>query len=158
MQDMNLYNDLLALNADYAAALDDDRLEEWPSFFTEDCFYRITTLQNHERKLPAGLVYADSRQMLADRILSLRKANVYEAQRYRHLLGLPRVREENDGTARVETGFAVLRIMRTGETVIFASGRYLDEVTRDGDGSLRLKQRDVVCDSNRIDTLLAIPL
>jgi len=154
---MTLHTDLIALNADYAAALDDDRMEEWPSFFTEDCFYRITTLQNHERKLPAGLVYADSRQMLADRILSLSKANIYEAQRYRHLLGLPRVREDDGRTARVETGFAVLRIMRTGETVIFASGRYFDEVTRVGD-ALKLKKRDVVCDSNRIDTLLAIPL
>lgn len=154
---MNLSTDLIALNADYAAALDDDRLEEWPSFFTEDCFYRITTLHNHERKLPAGLVYADSRQMLADRILSLRKANVYEAQRYRHLPGLPRVRDDNGRTATVETGFAVLRILRTGETAIFASGRYFDEVTR-VDGALKLKKRDVVCDSNRIDTLLAIPL
>ena len=154
---MTLNNDLIALNADYAAALDDNRLEEWPSFFTEDCFYRITTLQNYERNLPAGLVYADSRQMLADRILSLRKANVYETQGYRHLLGLPRVREQDGDTARVETGFAVLRIMRTGETAIFASGRYFDQVTRAGDGSLRLKKRDVVCDSKRIDTLLAIP-
>jgi 3-phenylpropionate/cinnamic acid dioxygenase small subunit len=155
---MTIHNDLIELNANYAAALDDDRLEEWPSFFTEDCFYRITTVQNHERNLPAGLVYADSNQMLADRVLSLRKANVYEAQRYRHLLGLPRVREDDGTTASVETGFAVLRIMRTGETAIFASGRYFDQVTRAGDGSLLLKKRDVVCDSNRIDTLLAIPL
>lgn len=155
---MTLHADLIALNAEYAAALDDDRLEEWPGFFTEDCFYRITTLQNHQQRLEAGLVYIDSRQMLADRILSLRKANVYEAQRYRHLLGLPRVRAQEGATARVETGFAVLRIMRTGETVIFASGRYLDEVDRSPEGVLRLKRRDVVCDSNRIDTLLAIPL
>lgn len=155
---MNLLTDLIALNAEYAAALDDDRLEDWPSFFAEDCFYRITTLQNHQRKLEAGLVYADSRRMLADRILSLRKANVYEAQRYRHLLGLPRVVRQDGDTARVETGFAVLRIMRTGETAIFASGRYLDEVARAADGALQLKTRDVVCDSNRIDTLLAIPL
>jgi 3-phenylpropionate/cinnamic acid dioxygenase small subunit len=155
---MTLLEDLISFNADYAAAIDDDRLEEWPSFFTEDCFYRITTVQNHRRKLEAGLVYADSRQMLADRILSLRKANVYEAQRYRHLLGLPRVLAQDAGGARVETGFAVLRIMRTGATAIFASGRYLDEVVRIAGQGVRLKKRDVVCDSNRIDTLLAIPL
>jgi hypothetical protein len=35
-------NALIALNGDYAAAIDDGRLEDWPSFFTEDCFYRIT--------------------------------------------------------------------------------------------------------------------
>jgi 3-phenylpropionate/cinnamic acid dioxygenase small subunit len=152
-----MQNELIALNAEYAAALDDDRLEDWPGFFTDDCFYRITTAQNHAQGLPAGLVYADSRQMLADRILSLRKANVYEKQRYRHLLGLPLLRKGENGSMRVETGFAVLRIVRGGETDVFASGRYLDEVVRDGD-TLKFAKRDVICDSSRIDTLLAIPL
>jgi 3-phenylpropionate/cinnamic acid dioxygenase small subunit len=152
-----MQNELIALNAEYAATLDDDRLEDWPAFFTEDCFYRITTAQNHGQGLAAGLVYADSRQMLADRILSLRKANVYEKQRYRHLLGLPLLRGNEDGSMRVETGFAVLRIVRGGTTDVFASGRYLDQVVHDGAG-LKLARRDVVCDSSRIDTLLAIPL
>lgn len=153
-----MQNELIQLNADYAAAIDDNRLEDWPAFFTEECFYRITTAQNHARGLPAGLVYADTRQMLADRVLSLRKANVYERQSYRHLIGLPRVIADQDGTQAVETGFAVLRIMRTGETDVFVSGRYFDEATRGADGKLRLKKRDVVCDSTRIDTLLALPL
>lgn len=153
-----MHDQLIQLNADYAAAIDDNRLEEWPGFFTEQCFYRITTAQNHARKLPAGLVYADSRQMLADRVLSLRKANIYERQSYRHLIGLPRVMADDGTRLQAETGFAVLRVMRTGETEIFASGRYFDEAVREGDGKLRLKQRDVVCDSQRIDTLLALPL
>ena len=152
-----MLDNLITLNAEYAATLDDDRLEDWPAFFTDDCFYRITTAQNHAQGLPAGLVYADSRQMLADRILSLRKANVYERQRYRHLLGLPLVRRRDGEMLTVETGFAVLRIVRGGTTDVFASGRYLDEVVRQGD-ALKLRRRDVVCDSSRIDTLLAIPL
>jgi 3-phenylpropionate/cinnamic acid dioxygenase small subunit len=152
-----MLNEIIGLNAEYAAALDDDRLEDWPSFFTERCFYRITTAQNHAQGLPAGLVYADSRQMLADRILSLRKANIYERQKYRHLLGLPLLRKDAKGGTTVETGFAVLRIVRGGSTDVFASGRYVDEVVRDGD-SLKLRKRDVICDSSRIDTLLAIPL
>ncbi|HEY1226236.1 MAG TPA: aromatic-ring-hydroxylating dioxygenase subunit beta [Ramlibacter sp.] len=152
-----MLDSLITLNAEYAATLDDDRLEDWPAFFTDDCFYRITTAQNHAQGLPAGLVYADSRQMLADRILSLRKANVYERQRYRHLLGLPLVRGRDGDTLTVETGFAVLRIVRGGATDVFASGRYLDEAVRQGD-ALKLRRRDVVCDSSRIDTLLAIPL
>lgn len=149
---------LIAFNADYAAAIDDDRLEAWPDFFTEDCFYRITTAQNHARGLEAGLVYADSRRMLSDRVLSLRKANIYEPQRLRHLLGLPRVRRDDADGIAVETGFAVLRIVRGGSTDVFASGRYLDLMAREPDGALRLKRRDVICDSSRIDTLLAIPL
>lgn len=149
---------ILAFNAEYAAAIDDDRLEDWPAFFTADGFYRITTAQNLAHGMEAGLVYCDSRQMLVDRVLSLRKANIYERHTYRHLLSLPRLRGEIEGAMTVETGFAVLRIMRTGETEIFASGRYRDAFVRDDTGALRLRRRDVVCDSPRIDTLLALPL
>lgn len=154
---MTLLAELISLNADYAAAIDDNRLEDWPSFFTEACFYRITTAKNHSQGLPAGLVYADSRQMLADRVLSLRKANIYERQSYRHLIGLPRIEKELNGVTYVRTSFVALRIMRTGETDIFASGNFLDEVLRVGE-KLLLKRRDVICDSQRIDTLLALPL
>src|SRR5690606_11841405 len=125
--------------------------------FTERCFYRITTAQNHARGLPAGLVYADTRQMLADRVLSLRQANIYERQSYRHLLGLPRITGEAEGAVKVSTPFAALRTMRTGDTAIFASGVYLDEVVLQGEQPL-LRRRDVICDSQRIDTLLALPL
>ncbi|MCW5669381.1 MAG: aromatic-ring-hydroxylating dioxygenase subunit beta [Hydrogenophaga sp.] len=155
---MTLLTDLISLNADYASAIDDDRLEDWPAFFTDACLYRITTAQNHARGMQAGLVYADSRQMLADRVLSLRKANIYERQAYRHIVGLPRIDSEDiQGVTRVRTSFVVLRIMRTGETEIFASGNFLDEVVR-VDGKLLLQRRDVICDSQRIDTLLALPL
>ena len=154
---MSTLDQLIALNADYAAAIDDNRMEDWPSFFTEDCFYRITTANNHAQGLPAGLVYADSRQMLADRVLSLRKANIYERQAYRHIIGLPRVTADEGGVLQVRTSFVALRIMRTGETDIFATGVYIDEVVREGE-TLKLRSRDVICDSQRIDTLLALPL
>lgn len=154
---MTMLLDLISLNADYAAAIDDNRLEDWPALFTEACFYRITTAQNHARGLPAGLVYADSRQMLADRVLSLRKANVYERQSYRHIIGLPRIERQSAEATQARTPFVILRIMRTGQTEVFASGNYLDEV-KTVEGRLRLSRRDVICDSQRIDTLLALPL
>ena len=74
------------LNARYAQAIDDNQLEAWPDFFTEDGRYRVTTAENFERGLPLGMIYATSRAMLRDRVRSLRDANVYEAQRYRHIV------------------------------------------------------------------------
>ena len=144
---------LAALNADYARSIDDDRLEEWPGFFLERCLYKITTADNHAKGYEAGLIYADSRAMLQDRVSALREANVYERQRYRHLVGLPVLR---DGGA-VETPFLVVRIMRDGKMDLFATGRYLDRVS-DQNGNLKFAERVVVCDSSRFDTLLAIPL
>src|SRR5918911_4403619 len=74
------------LYADYAACLDSDELERWPDFFTEDCRYRITSAENYEAGLPLGLIYATSKNMLHDRVSALREANIYEPQRYRHLI------------------------------------------------------------------------
>ncbi|HYB42025.1 MAG TPA: aromatic-ring-hydroxylating dioxygenase subunit beta, partial [Candidatus Methylomirabilis sp.] len=112
------------LNADYARAIDDDRLEDWPAFFVERCLYKITSADNHRKGLPAGIVYADSRGMLQDRVAALREANIYERQSYRHLVGLPAILDEADGGTRTETPFLVVRIMRDGRMDLFATGRY----------------------------------
>lgn len=143
------------LNAAYAAAIDADRLEDWPGFFTEDCLYRITTADNHARGYPAGVIHAEGRGMLADRVTALRSANIYERQRYRHIIGMPVLGDSTGGLIRVETPFLVVRTMRNGHMDLFATGLYVDRVTLDGP---RLAERVVVCDSHRFDTLLAIPL
>jgi anthranilate 1,2-dioxygenase small subunit/terephthalate 1,2-dioxygenase oxygenase component beta subunit len=148
---------LTQLNAEYARAIDDDRLEEWPDFFAEPCLYTITSADNHRQGLPLGVVYADSKAMLRDRITALRRANIYERQTYRHVLGLPAILGEEDGALRVETPFLVVRVMRDGRMDLFATGRYVDALVEEA-GALRFRERLVVCDGNRIDTLLAIPL
>jgi 3-phenylpropionate/cinnamic acid dioxygenase small subunit len=107
---------LCAFNAAYANAIDSDALEQWPAFFAEKCMYRITNVENEREGLPAGIVYADSRAMLEDRIAALREANIYERQRYRHLLGVPLVESTDADGAVARTPFLVARIMATGET------------------------------------------
>lgn len=150
---------IAAFQAAYAACIDDGRLEDWPGFFHEACLYRIATADNHRRGLPAGLVWADSRGMLEDRVSALREANVYERHTYRHILGLPLLREEGpEGAVRGETPFLVVRIMRDGAMDLYATGRYLDLWRPDAAGALLLAERVVVCDGGRIDTLLALPL
>lgn len=151
---------VVSLNADYARAIDDDRLEDWPGFFTEKCLYKVTSADNHRRGLEVGVIYADSNGMLRDRVAALREANIYERQSYRHLVGLPAIVgpiNEDGEVTRAETPFLVVRIMRDGTMDLFATGRYLDALVDDG-GVLRLRERLVVCDSGRFDTMLAIPL
>lgn len=148
------YEQLNMLNAAYAACIDEDQLEAWPDLFTDDCLYMVTTAENYQQGLPAGLIYADSKGMLRDRVSALREANIYERQRYRHVIGTPRV----TGEQSAETPFLVVRIMRGGKMDLFATGKYVDTVAAKGDGTLALSRRVVVCDSVAIDTLLAIPL
>jgi 3-phenylpropionate/cinnamic acid dioxygenase small subunit len=157
--DIELQLKLQTLQARYVQAIDEDRLEAWPGFFTEDCRYLVTTAENVERGLPLGLIYATSKKMLRDRVRSLREANVYEAQRYRHIVGPPLI-ETGEGTASgvcARTSFLVVRIMHTGETMIFASGRYDDRIVAEGP-ELRFAEKTVVLDSRLVDTLLALPL
>jgi 3-phenylpropionate/cinnamic acid dioxygenase small subunit len=148
---------LAELNAAYAATIDQDRLEAWPVFFTDDCLYKITSADNEKAGLQAGIVYADSRAMLRDRITALRTANIYERQAYRHIIGLPLIGARSDGAIEAETPFIIARITRNARTDLFATGVYRDRVV-EGDGALRFRERIVVCDSNHFDTLLAIPL
>lgn len=148
---------LCAFNAAYAHAIDNDQLEQWPDFFTEDCLYRITSAENEREGLPAGIVYADSRAMLQDRIAALREANIYERQSYRHLLGMPLLLTSESEAATARTPFMVARIMLHGQTCLFATGEYRDRFVR-SQGRLLLAERVAVCDSTVTDTLLALPL
>ena len=146
-----------ALNADYAAAIDDDRLEEWPGFFVEDCLYKITSAENLRDGNEAGIVYADSQAMLADRILALRRANIYERQTYRHIIGTPRLLRSDADGINAEIPFLVVRTMRDGRIDLFVAGLYRDQL-QDVGGTLRFRERLVICDSSHFDTLVAIPL
>jgi anthranilate 1,2-dioxygenase small subunit/terephthalate 1,2-dioxygenase oxygenase component beta subunit len=153
-----LLMEIAALNGACSAALDSGRLEDWPGFFLEQCLYKVTTADNFEKGYQAGLIYADSRAMLQDRIAALREANIYERQRYRHILGMPLIASETNGVVTAETSFLVVRTMRDGHMMVFAAGVYRDRLRRDAAGVWRYAERVVVCDSQRIDTLLAIPL
>lgn len=149
---------LATLNTAYAAVIDSDRLEDWPNFFHADCLYKITTADNMRRGLQAGIVYADSRGMLEDRVAALRRANIYERHAYRHIIGMPTILSDDADGIRAEAPFLVVRTMRAGEMTLFAAGRYLDLLRPDTNGELRFAERLVICDSPRFDTLLAIPL
>jgi anthranilate 1,2-dioxygenase small subunit len=148
---------IVAVQAAYVRCIDGNGLEAWPDFFTEDCLYKVTTAENNNQGYEAGIIYADNRNMLVDRIVSLRQANIYEKQSYRHILGLPTILANGGGEAECETPFFVARIMHDGETSVFATGRYLDICRTSGD-TLKFARKIVVCDSSRIDTLMAIPL
>lgn len=148
---------LCAFNAAYAHAIDTDALEEWPQFFTADCLYRITHVENELEGLTAGIVYADSRAMLDERVCALRQAGDREPRRLRHLLGIPLIHTASNDGAEASTPFMVARITATGESTLFATGEYKDRFVLEA-GRLLLAERVTVCDSIVTDTLMALPL
>jgi anthranilate 1,2-dioxygenase small subunit len=148
---------ILALQAAYIRCIDNNDLEAWPEFFHDSCLYVVTTAENYRLGYETGIIYADTKGMLIDRLAALRQANVYEKQSYRHILGLPSVTRNGGDTAETETPFLVVRIMHDGESSVFATGVYLDALRATGN-DLKFAKRIVVCDSSRVDTLMALPL
>ncbi len=95
--------------------------------------------------------------MLEDRVTALRKANIYEPQRYRHIISVVRITGVEGGLILAEAGFMVVRTMIDGSQDLFVSGCYLDCIDITGKRP-RFAKKLVVLDSDKIDTLLAIPL
>ena len=157
MDDLAIRLGVQELIGSYAETIDEDRLEEWPDLFADPCRYLVISRSNHEAGMRQGVMYAASRGMMLDRVFSIRRANLFEPHRYRHVIGPIRLKGMDGAVARVHSHFIVVRIMRDGATSVFATGRYLDRIDTSG-STYRFQERLVVLDSDRIDTLLAIPL
>jgi len=145
------------LLADYAHRLDDGKIDDWTGFFTEDALYQITTRENHEAGYPIGIMLCKGRGMMEDRVLALKTANVFEPHTYCHIVGRPDLREETPGALSARSNFSVYRTMESGETVLFAIGKYLDRIVLEA-GVPRFKERRVILDSRCVDVLLVFPL
>jgi 3-phenylpropionate/cinnamic acid dioxygenase small subunit len=112
--DAQLHFMIERLITDYVHCIDDGRLAEWPGFFAEPCLYKIVSAENYERGFPIGVFFANTRGMLQDRVSALREANIYEPQRYRHLVSSIRILEQPGSGVPAESNFLVTRIMQDG--------------------------------------------
>jgi anthranilate 1,2-dioxygenase small subunit len=117
------------LIATYVDCIDEDRLEEWPDFFVEQCCYLITSRASHEAGMPHSIVYSASRGMLVDRVTARSRANIFEPHRYRHIVGPISVEHVDETVAHAHSNFIAVRVMHDGEMSLFAVGRYLDRTT-----------------------------
>jgi anthranilate 1,2-dioxygenase small subunit len=142
------------LFAEYGALIDAARYDEWLDLFAGQCRYQIIPRENFDRRLPAALVFCDSRAMLEDRIRALREANKYNIHTDRHVIGLPRILDDGLG---VEAAFAVYQTDQEGETRLFATGLYRDQLERTG-SVLKFRDKLVLLDTFAVPSLLATPL
>lgn len=141
----------------YIAAIDDDRLEDWSRFFTEDCLYEIIPRENEELGLPAPLIRCDNAAMLRDRVASLRHANIYEKPAYRHMVSALVVTASSDTEASFRANYVVVNTSQEGSSAIYQAGSYASTAVRTADG-WRFKTKRVIYDTARVQTLLAYPI
>ena len=149
--------ELEALYADYVAALDEERFEDWPEFFVADCTYRIVPRENFERGLPLATWFSESKGNLLDRVVAIRKTMVYGPRFMRRMVSNIRILGWQDGTLEVRANYLALETLLDELTRVFSTGQYRDRIVVD-DGRLRFKEKIVVFDSQLVPNSLIFPL
>ncbi len=145
-------------NTAYARVLDEQNVESWPDFFTEDGFYRVTARENAQEDLPVGLVWCEGRAMMRDRAVAIRSTMVFAPRYLRHfnsnvaVLGI-----DEAGHILSESNYLVLETLMEDETRILQAGMYRDRFERVGD-SLLLSARDCIYDSLLIPNDMVFPV
>ena len=157
LTEMELHYHVERLQGRYVECIDDDRLEQWPDFFTENCVYKIISRENHDRDLPATAIFCDSKGMLEDRIVSLRNANVYAEHNYRHVLSNILIKDLKDGVISVQSNYLVMQTKTDGATEIYNAGKYVDKIVADGD-VLKFQEKIAIFDTHQIKSLLVTPI
>ena len=141
----------------YVQCIDENELESWPDFFVDDCVYKVIPRENHDLGLLVAVIYCDSKGMLRDRIVALRKANIYAPHFYRHLVSNVRILDQSGDIIRVQSNYLVLQTLLDGDTKIYNAGKYVDQIVR-VDGELKFKERLCIFDTYRIQTLMVTPI
>ncbi len=140
-----------------ANSIDSGDMESWLGCFAEDSSYHILSRENYERKLPLTLFQCDNKNMMRDRIVSLREANVVNIHRDQHILGLPQLTPGTNDDWVANTGYAVYQSDLDGRSWLFAVGVYKDRLVFDGSKALILERR-VIVDTFGVQNMLSTPI
>lgn len=157
MLDFSTYSELLALYADYAAALDQAEWNKWPEFFTENCTYKLQPRENHDRGLPLATLAFESKGMLKDRVYGATETIFHDPYYQRHVVGIPRILTVEGDRIEAEANYAVFRTKPDGMTTPFNVGRYIDVIRKTQDG-LKFESRLCVFDSEMIANSIIYPI
>ena len=148
---------LTALMAEYAMAVDDNRLEDWVELFDEACDYKVVTRENVEQDMPNVLMWCDNKNMLRDRVESYRHVNLYNLHYDRHVLGPLRFLRQEGSTWAFDVSYSLFQTELEGASRLFSVGKYRVEALVERGGA-RLKSVTVIADTGLVPSLLATPV
>lgn len=140
--------------ADY---LDDDQVERLPSYFIDDCLYKVVSRENHSEGLPQATIYCDGINMIRDRITALRETQVYVPRIWRHFISGVRIVAIEGEQIHARANFMITEAMSDAVPSVFLVGQYLDILVR-RDDTLKFKQRLAVYDNYHVARSLIMPV
>jgi 3-phenylpropionate/cinnamic acid dioxygenase small subunit len=141
----------------YFEALDNDRLEEWPDFFVEDCLYRIIPRENFEAGLRQCIIQGDSRGMLIDRVQAIRSTQTYAPRYCRRFYSSLRLVDTSGGELHTRQNMLVIHTLIDQPSRILGCGLGRDRLVVNEDGQLKFVERTVVLDTEMIDNTIIYP-
>lgn len=145
------------LNADCAAALDEQRFDDWPHFFVADGRYTVQARENFDRGLPLALIDLESQAMMRDRVYGVTQTIYHGPYHTRHVLSPARLLGQAEGVIEAQTHYAVFRTRPAGASEVYNVGRYIDSIVDTPEG-LRFQSRRCVYDSELVLNSLIYPI
>lgn len=144
------------LYADYAAALDKARYDDWLALFAEDSSYIVQPRENYDGGLPLATMRLESKGMLRDRIHGVINTLFHAPYYQRHIIGNPRIKAI-DNTWYVEANYLVIRTHSDQPSDILSAGRYIDQLIEEA-GSMKFTRKLCVFDTELIPNSLIYPI
>jgi anthranilate 1,2-dioxygenase small subunit len=154
-----LHREVEDFNNAYAAALDEQRLDDWAEMFTDDGFYVVISRENADRNMPVGLIYCENKGMIQDRAFALQHTEMFAPRYLRHIVGnLQVLGEEANGDIRARANYVVVQVLfDRPDARLHQVGVYYDRFRRVGD-RLKLAERRCVYDNLLVDNALCLPV
>ena len=154
-----LHKEIEDFNTAYAAALDEQRLDDWAEMFTEDAFYVVISRENADRGMPVGLIYCENKGMIHDRAFALKNTEMFAPRYLRHFIAnLVVLGAEINGTVTSRANYIVLQVLfDRPDATLHQVGVYYDVFRRVGD-ELKLAERRCVYDNLLVPNALCIPV
>lgn len=155
--DLALRAEIQDLYAEYASCLDEPRFEDWPGLFCEHGRYRVVPRENDAAGLELATIALSSRAMMKDRIYGAANTLFHAPYYQRHIISLPRLWLDDDGSIRATANYVVFRTKYDAMTDILNAGVYRDHIVRE-DGTLRFAEKLCVYDSELIPNSIIYPI
>ncbi len=146
-----------ALIQDTASRLDREELDGWLDLFAAGAEYELTA---YGPEIKAMMSWWKSTREELEKILDEVPEHVRDAGRRLHLVTPVSISISGAGAGAGATAlshFAILRTDRDGRSALYATGRYEDELVRDGDRWLYAIHRCVL-DTRMLETGTHLPL
>ncbi len=145
------------LYEEVAELLDEDNVERFPDYFTENCVYQVVSRENYNEGLPQATIYCDGLAMVKDRVVALRETQVYVPRIWRHFISGVRVTAIEGNDIHARANFMITEAMSDENPTLFLVGQYLDVLVREG-AEFKFKQRLAVFDNHYVTRSLIVPV